>query len=111
MQITAPYMGVVDKFSQAVVHRGIANVECPVTSKSFFVLGLLVGTLSRSVFAETDSLGSWERSMETPATQQKILNRIFAGQIGPITEARPAKDGSYLFPKGGMWARLSKSFV
>jgi len=66
----------------------------------------------RSLLLADDSLADWSQTFSQPAVQQKILDRIFPGKIGSVSEAvkRP-KDGMLLFPKGGFWVQLGDTVV
>jgi hypothetical protein len=62
-------------------------------------------------FAES-SLSQWAADFAKPEVQQKILNRIFSDQIGPVSAAVLDKtDGTYNFPNDNSWVRLGKDVV
>jgi hypothetical protein len=59
-----------------------------------------------------ESLARWAADFEKPETQQKILDRIFPGQIGSVSSAQLDKNSQmYIFPKVSTWARLGKDVV
>jgi len=68
--------------------------------------------LSVPLAAADDPLAYWEQHYNEPAVQQKILNRIFSGQIGPVSNAQRDKEsGATIFPKNGGWVKLASKPV
>lgn len=74
------------------------------------LLGLPFLFISHRAAAVTVS--DWIDRFSQPDTQKEILERIYPGKTGPVSEARAGKEGTMMyFPKGGMWVRLSPGFA
>ncbi len=72
-----------------------------------WVLVWLVLAVGLPAMAMADTLESWANSFQNPETQQKILDRIFPGHVGPVSQARTDPTGRrYFFSRGAMWVRL-----